>query len=329
MSMNKVFKLIAVVVCAFAATTVSADNSPAGLQPVVTGTAHQALFSIAFRGDLGVAVGAGGQLMESHDAGKSWKIVTPVLTPLALLGVGMAPGHAIIVGQLGLVFVMSDDGQWQKVDSGTKHRLFNVAVKADGVAVAVGAYGTILRSTDGGKTWASIAPSWTGYTKYGDQPHLYAVHVDDSGTITVAGELGLIIRSSDAGKTWKTLHKGNEDTNVGVSSLFAMQLNADGTGYAVGQKGAILRTADHGDTWTELDSGTKSILLGVYDDGDGNIIATGMHDMLISRDHGKTWQHIVNKQVTSSWLEGIASPGPGQAPLAVGEAGSVVRITNG
>lgn len=327
--MNKALKLIAVAACALTATTVAASGSPASLQPVVTGTAHQALFSIAFRGDLGVAVGAGGQLMESHDAGKSWKVVTPVLTPLALLGVGMAPGHAIIVGQVGMVFVMSDDGQWQKMDSGTKHRLFNVAVKSDGVAVAVGAYGTILRSTDGGKTWTSIAPSWTGYTKYGDQPHLYAVNVDDSGTITVAGELGLILRSSDAGKTWQTLHKGNEETSEGVSSLFAMQLNPDGTGYVVGQNGTILHTSDHGDTWTQLDSGTQSILLGVHADGAGNVIATGMHDMLISRDRGKTWRHIVGQQVTSSWLEGVTSPGPGQAPLAVGEAGRVVRITDG
>lgn len=308
------------------ALTASAANADAPMRTLVSGVPHQALFSIAFQGDVGVAVGAGGEMMESADGGKTWKIA-PVDTQLALLGVGLAEHHAIVVGQMGTVLVMSPDGKWTKQNSGTKNRLFNVDVNAAGDAVAVGAYGTIIQSTDGGKSWSSIAPSWQGYTKYGDQPHLYAVNVDKSGLITVAGELGLIIQSADGGKTWKTLHKGNEDTNVGVSSLFAMQFLPDGVGYAVGQNGAILQTKDNGATWTKLDSGTHSILLGVHADPNGTIYVTGMHDMLVSKDAGATWQHVDDPRVTSSWLEGVASPAPGKPVLAVGQAGNIVEIS--
>ncbi|WP_157534520.1 hypothetical protein [Hydrocarboniphaga effusa] len=46
----------------------TSSNNPVVLQ----GKAHQALFSVAFDGDRGVAVGAMGELLESSDGGKSW-----------------------------------------------------------------------------------------------------------------------------------------------------------------------------------------------------------------------------------------------------------------
>ena len=42
---------------------------------VVSGTAHQALFAVSTHGDAAIAVGAAGAILESADAGKSWKVV--------------------------------------------------------------------------------------------------------------------------------------------------------------------------------------------------------------------------------------------------------------
>lgn len=291
----------------------------AAVVPVVSGTAHDALFAIAFHDAVGIAVGAGGAILESDDAGAHWKRVSPAPTPLALLGVGLAAGHALAVGQEGTVLVMDADGKWVKVDSGTHERLFNVAVNAAGRAVAVGSFGTVLASDDGGVHWASIAPDWTHYTDNGEQPHLYAVVIDDHDGITIAGEFGLILKSADGGKTWSLRHRGE-------ASLFGLQLRGDGVGYAVGQDGTVLRTADHGETWNALDTGSHAILLDVESRLDGHVVVTGMHDLLTSADEGKSWTHSGGEAVTASWLAGVAAVPTQSAVLAVGLAGQIVRI---
>ena len=289
---------------------------------VVTGTAHQALFGLATQGDVAVAVGAAGEILESSDAGKNWKAVNPAPTPLSLLGVALNQGHAIAVGQEGTVLVMNVAGKWVKASSGTDNRLFNVSVNAAGRAVAVGAFGTILLSNDGGQTWNSIAPQdWTGYSQEGEQPHLYDASVDDKGVATVVGEFGLVLRTADAGKTWQILHKGD-------ASLFALRLFADGSGYAVGQNGAALHTADGGKTWQDIDVGTKAILLGVQAGDNGKVLISGMHDMLISSDQGKTWSHVGDADASSSWFQGVASVGSTQDILAVGHSGKIVKVVN-
>jgi photosystem II stability/assembly factor-like uncharacterized protein len=292
--------------------------APAPVAHLVGGTAHQALFAVSTWGNAGVAVGAAGAIMESGDAGKTWKAVTPAPTPLSLLGVSVRQGHAVAVGQVGTVLVMDDSGKWVKADAGTDSRLFGVSVNAGGVAVAVGAFGTIIRSTDGGKTWATAAPDWNGYAENGEQPHLYDVNVDDNGVITAIGEFGLILRSADGGKTWKTLHKGD-------ASLFALEVLPDGGGYAVGQNGVVLHSTDHGDTWNEVKVGTGAILLGVHA-VDGKVLITGLHDMLLSRDNGQSWERLSSEEINTTWYQGTAGGDGGRPLLAVGHAGQIVRI---
>lgn len=309
------FAVAAITLGAYAPNVVASGSMQ--LKPIVTGTAHQALFSIALDGNVGVAVGAGGQLMESADGGNTWKATTANVGELSLLGVGISQGLAIAVGQQGEVFVREQGKSWSKATSGTDNRLLSVAMNNSGLAVAVGAFGTALKSTDSGQTWQQISPEWITIMPQGEEPHLYASHVDEKGVITIAGEFGLILRSADGGTTWKTLHKGD-------ASVFAMQFRADGVGYAVGQAGSILRTTDSGATWTQLPTRTPAILLGVTSTANGQVFVTGMHDMLISTDDGVSWSHASNPEITTAWYQGITSSD--SKVLAVGHAGRVVNL---
>jgi photosystem II stability/assembly factor-like uncharacterized protein len=145
------------------------------------------------------------------------------------------------------------------------------------------------------------------------------VAVDSHGVITAVGEFGLILRTVDAGKTWQTLHKGD-------ASLFALQLRADGVGYAVGQDGAVLRTADGGSTWTPMTVNSSSILLGVNSGTDGRVVVTGIHDMLVSDDDGKSWRHVIDPEVATSWYQGIARAETASPVFAVGHGGQIIRV---
>lgn len=307
--------IAAITLGAYAPNVVAAGTMQ--LKPIVTGTVHQALFSIAVDGNNGVAVGAGGQVMETADGGNTWRQSAAKVGELSYLGVAINQGRAIAVGQQGQVIVREQGKTWTKATSGTDNRLLSVSVNATGVALTVGAFGTVLKSTDGGLNWEKISPEWINIMPQGEEPHLYVAHVDEKGVLTIAGEFGLILRSADGGATWKTLNKGE-------ASVFAMHVRADGVGYAVGQAGAMLRTTDSGATWKALPTSSPAILLGVTSSADGKVYITGMHDMLISADDGSTWSHATNPEVTTAWYQGIT--GTDTQVLVVGNRGQIVKV---
>src|SRR3546814_19805677 len=98
--------------------------------------------------------------------------------------------------------------KWTPVDSGSKSRLFAVHLNPRGDAVAVGEFGTVLVSGDGGQSWRNVAPDWNNYTEHGEEPHLYDAAVSDKGEITISGEHGLILRREDAGGSGRGLLRG-------------------------------------------------------------------------------------------------------------------------
>lgn len=314
---------IAVVSLAFVAGRVAtAENVPLQMEVVHTGTSHQALFAVAMREEVGIAVGADGEVQETTDGGQSWRETAPP-TKAALLGVTLLPKCAVAVGQAGAIVRRDATGTWRKIESGTTNRLFAVAANGSGVIVAVGAFGTILKSADYGEHWTAMAPQWSAYTPQGEDPHLYAVQVDADGAITIAGEFGLILRSSDNAKTWTPVHKGE-------ASLFALQVRPDGQGYAVGQSGEVLKTGDNGSTWKALDArgNANAIYLGVQSLPGGRVIVVGMYELLVSDDHGASWAHWGSDRMGAQWYVGLAAGGLEAPAFAVGVSGRIARLSN-
>ncbi|PXV67104.1 photosystem II stability/assembly factor-like uncharacterized protein [Sinimarinibacterium flocculans] len=299
---------------------------------VSSGIPHEALFDVDFDGATGYAVGAGGEILRSTDGGANWtREATP--TRLSMLGVAVRGERAIAVGQMGAVLVRGADGKWSEVQSGTQERLFGVDVNADGVALAVGAFGALLRSADGGRTWAPSAPQWAGTFKdtagrLGDffEPSMYGVQLADDGRAWVVGELGLALRSDDGGQSWQVGHAGESAVDGVDPTLFGLSLRADGSGYAVGQEGYILKTEDDGVSWTAVERPTHANLLGVSISAAGGVLVTGMRDMLVSSDNGATWTRVEGADVATGWYSGAAHPQDGSAPLAVGNAARILRV---
>jgi photosystem II stability/assembly factor-like uncharacterized protein len=300
-------------------STDGAALSAPSVNIVLSGAAHEAQFAVAFGSQLGVAVGSGGSIMVSSDAGVSWRHENSPTT-LALLGVDVSDTAAIAVGQQGVILVRRSTGaKWTVMKSATDNRLFAVSLNSRGTAIAVGAFGTVIASRDGGETWKSVAPNWKNFAADGIDPHVYAAHISWDGVMMLAGEFGLILRSATGGTAWELLHKGD-------ASLFALQLRDDGVGYAVGQSGTILRSLDRGSTWNVLPAVSSANLLGVYSSSGGRVVATGMRDMLISGDGGDTWRHVATGDTTTSWYAGVAQAGPTAPIVMVGHAGQIAHV---
>lgn len=295
-----------------------AGGDAAGAPVLAEGTAHDALFGIAFDGDHGLAVGAMGQVQASSDGGRTWKRQALKSTPLALLGVGVSGERQVAVGQQGLILLGDGKGAWTRVDGGTDQRLLAVGLNRAGLVAAVGAFGTITVSQDAGKSWSRSAIDWSQFAKDGIEPHLYDVIVSDSGVITVAGEGALILRSGDQGRSWVVVNKGE-------ASLFDLSIHADGVGFAVGQDGFVLTTHDGGNVWTPVVTGSRSVLLGVWSAPDGHVVIAGMHQTLESRDGGQSWASRSDGDFATGWYSGVAASGSGGLIL-VGNRGRIVKL---
>lgn len=311
---------VAMVLASFAASAAFTTHAASVKKPVdilVQGTVHQALFAIDFDGPRGIAVGAAGEVQTTEDGGKTWK-KEKLPTEIAMLGVHTDAARTIVVGQTGTAFVKSPDGGWEKVSTGTEKRLFSVTSNIGGLAVAVGEFGVLLLSEDGGRSWHPLTVDWMQVgTEGGAEPHLYGAHLAGDGTISVVGEFGLVLRSTDRGRNWSVQNKAS-------ASLLAVQIRDNGTGFAVGQDGYALKTTDGGVTWTDVDVGSKAILNGVYSSADGRVTVTAMREMMVSTDDGASWLSVEHPEVTAVWYVGVDSSG--SDVLAVGQAGRIVRI---
>ena len=149
---------------------------------------------------------------------------------------------------------------------------------------AVGAFGTLLSTTDGGQNWIYRDNDIVNRANY----HLNAVTGTEDGLVIVAGESGYLIYSEDAGKTWNDVEL---DTNA---TLFGLVTNglAD-TFIAVGLRGAVFKTADRGKNWHELASGIDYSLANGAMQGDYLVLVGAGGSIAVSEDAGETFERFI------------------------------------
>jgi hypothetical protein len=207
---------------------------------------------------------------------------------------------------------------WTSQVSGTTRDLKGVFFTDANNGVVVGDGGTILRTTNGGRTWTS-QPS-------GTTNHLYAVFFTDANTGFVAGQAGTILRTTDAGTTWGGLSSGTQAPLWGISFANRTRGIAVGPGFAsssLDSAGTKVYTTNAGNTWINRSGGSGGdilIALSAASFADSSrLIVVGYGLILRSSDAGTTWQ-------------GVFVPGQDKTFTAVSFAddsvGTVVGITN-
>ena len=290
------------------------------LDVVYQGIPHDALFDLCFDGDKGLAVGVAGAVLHTEDAGVSWQADKKPLTEKALLGVSCGGGNAVAVGQGGHIQVRKADGSWQVADSGTDQRILSVEGNSNGLLVAVGGFGTILRSRDSGASWEPLMVDWEAILNDFLEPHIYDVVVFDDNTVIVVGEFELVLMSVDAGDSWEVVNKAD-------ASLAGIFFSDRQTGYAVGQKGKVIGTVDGGLTWRALDVDARENLLDVWASGN-DIYIPGIRTLLRSRDGGASWESITEGDISVKWYQSIKGTrtATGYNVAMVGHSGRIIQI---
>lgn len=265
-----------------------------------------------------VAVGLRGLIVLSDDNGQTWRQAgSPVSSDLVAVRFvsarqGWASGHD------GVILATSDGGEhWVKqLDGRMAFELLKAhfgALAADGNALAarrlkdvtinyqggpavpmlglyfdnertgwaVGSFGTILGTTDGGKTWVS----WIEKVDNDRLLHYNAI-AGVGGDIYVASEQGTLFKLDRSRERFTAVVTGYNGTFLGV-------VGARGYVVAYGLGGTAYRSRDGGASWQRLSTGLHGSITNacVLDDGRLLLVSQDGH-LIVSRDEGDTFQSI-------------------------------------
>jgi photosystem II stability/assembly factor-like uncharacterized protein/tetratricopeptide (TPR) repeat protein len=151
----------------------------------------------------GLLVGDGGLVAVTDDAGAAWEPCALELANTSQAapdwrGVAAAGTHWWIVGSPGSIVLHSpDDGRtWESFATGQSLPLHDVAFVDEQHGWAVGAMGTLLRTTDGGRTWEGFpdhrrrAALWSCFAEARDLPLELLTQATGDGYRTVSLSFG-------------------------------------------------------------------------------------------------------------------------------------------
>lgn len=193
---------------------------------------------------------------------------------------------------------------WELKPTGTDAQLRGLSAVSGQVAWVSGSKGTVLRTTNGGRSWQSVAPPDTATLDFRD---IEAFDAHNAVALSIGtGEASRIYRTSDGGKTWQESFR-NTDPDPAVfydCVAFFDRFRGLALSDPVDGKFRVLRTWDGGRSWHVNDTkGMPDALPGefafaasgqcVTTAGNHAWIATGggaKARVLESRDGGRSWK---------------------------------------
>ena len=263
-------------------------------------------------------------------------VIAPLAKNSLLLDVHGGGERAVAVGERGHILLSTDDGNnWRQVAAPTRRTLTGVFLIDDKTVWAVGHQSVILKSGDGGETWAKanaendpetayldilfldaktgfivgsygkfISTSDGGKTwteaKQDDDPHLSHIIPAPDGGLWLTGEFGTVRRSGDRDKRWVPLSTPYEGTFFGAVPF------AKRGALVFGLRGNIFRSGDGGE-WLKIESPTKALLHAGLALADGRLVlAAAAGQLLVSADEGRSfrlavWPGAASATATSLW----------------------------
>ncbi|MEM7053206.1 MAG: YCF48-related protein [Pseudomonadota bacterium] len=307
----------AVSLFAFATAVLAQSDSAVQPQPAIQARlADQSLLLdvTEYNGNY-IAVGERGHVLLSND-GQSWQQAESVPVSATLTRVTSFDRRLWAVGHDTTIISSMDGGNsWnlQHFDPSAQEPLLDILFLNANQGIAVGAYGRIMRTADGGSTWSegyigdlmtSEAIDWGDVAaqdsadadEFADDQnagdlfelldkgcyemlecHLNEIMQVDERRLLIAAERGYGYRSEDAGETWESFRFPYSGSMFGL-------VPKGGCIVAFGLRGHIQRSCNFADSWEILVTDGEESLLGGTVGGDGEIILVGSGATRISID---------------------------------------------
>ncbi len=142
----------------------------------------------------------------------------------------------------GIIFRSTDNGNnWNVAHREyiTKEDLKSVCFIDQVTGIAVGTYGVLLNTTNGGINWS--------YHNLGNENTLNTIKFVNSSTGFIGGAqgyLGIVLKTTDSGNNWQQVYLDSSRIN----SIHFMNSN---TGWCAGNFGAVIKTTNGGNSWVK------------------------------------------------------------------------------
>lgn len=266
----------------------------------------------------GIAVAAGGFALETADAGITW--ASRQLTPTPTFGDrATLQFQTSSLGWLTLggsdIYRSTDGGKsWfapLSPELGVSIQALHFADADNGFAVR--ADQSLLRSRDGGGTWAVAGQLPLAAT---------GLHFLDADTGVAIGSSGLVARTTDGGSTWRFRPSGT------TAQLTKVVGAPGGTLWATGQQGLLLRSNDRGLNWLRVPVPTTSTLNALaFADAQNGWAVGESGTLLATRDGGTTWLPQASGTVAS--LTSVFALDAFTAWVGTAEGGVLATATGG
>lgn len=139
---------------------------------------------------------------------------------------------------------------WAPLSTGVGARLRGVSAVSDQVAWASGTNGTVLRTSDGGATWQTLAIAGAEKLDFRD---IDAVDDKTAYALSIgAGELSRIYKTSDAGLTWVEQFVNRDPKAFFDAMAFWDAKRGVAVSDSVDGQFVILMTSDGGTSWVRV-----------------------------------------------------------------------------
>lgn len=170
----------------------------------------------------------------------------------------------------------------------TANTLNDVQFVTDQVVYAVGNSGTVIKSTDGGKTWSDIS--------FGETRNFLSLHFFDETTGYVGGPFStvgggsseMLAKTTDGGETWEVL------SSFDFEDFHDMEFLDDQTGWVASADGKIIVTNDGGTSWSSRSAGTDDLNDFHIQNETTYWVAGDYGSLYSSDDSGDTWNLAVD-----------------------------------
>ncbi|TKV64564.1 photosystem I reaction center subunit IV [Marinobacter panjinensis] len=272
----------------------------------------------------GWAVGHSGVVLHSDNAGESWELQLTGIRAAELAiesrqeqieeleqKIEEAPEEekADLEWALDDLFFSMENLE-SDLEIGPVNPFLDVWFENENHGFVVGAYGMILRTTDGGETWRDWSPRIENPTGF----HLNSITQITGGALVIVGEAGQIFVSVDSGDSWEKRESPYEGSLFGV--IGTGQVNEI---LAFGLRGNMFLSTDLGKSWKVVPNEAGATLNNgvVADDGRITLVGNG-GTVLMSTNGGESF-----RPYSRDDREGVMDVVPlsGTNLLIVGEGG--------
>ncbi|TDD63750.1 oxidoreductase [Actinomadura rubrisoli] len=140
--------------------------------------------------------------------------------------------------------------EWRLTPTGTDSRLRGLAAVGRKVAWAAGSGGTVLRTTDAGRTWRKVGPADAAGLELRD---IEAFDADRAVVLAIGeGDASRVYRTSDGGRTWTLGFKNDHPKAFYDCMTFSDSRHGLAVSDPVDGRFRLIATSDAGRSWRVL-----------------------------------------------------------------------------